>query len=135
MTSPPALLHNVIYHIHNRGVNHENIFIEERNYARFNPQKHKFVEDFRKWKHSSYGTLLSANQTFLQREQVMNWFSDRTEFESLHTDWIAESESVGFARKTNGKTNRNDIFHFCTAIRALNTPVLVQIPLILGSTS
>jgi putative transposase len=198
MTSPPALLHNVIYHIYNRGVNRQNIFIEERNYAHFlnlyakyiepvadtyaycllrnhfhvlvrikseeeiqqtlrvsetlrvlspsrqfsnffnayaksinkaynrtgslfqhpfgrvpvtkseqlyrvvmyihqNPQKHKFVEDFREWKYSSYGTLLSVDQTRLQRAQVMDWFSDRVEFESLHADWIADSESAGFA--------------------------------------
>ena len=35
MPSPPALHHDVIYHIYNRGVNHEDIFIEPRNYAYF----------------------------------------------------------------------------------------------------
>jgi len=157
MTSPAALVHDVIYHIYNRGVNRENIFVEERNYTHFlnlyakyiepladtyaycllrnhfhvlvrikyeeeiqhpfgrvpviqseqlyrvvmyihqNPQKHKFVEDFREWKYSSYGTLLSITPTCLHREQVMDWFNDRGEFESLHMDWISESESAGFA--------------------------------------
>ena len=35
MTSPSPLLYNTYYHIYNRGVNRENIFVEERNYALF----------------------------------------------------------------------------------------------------
>jgi putative transposase len=35
MTSPGALLYDAYYHIYNRGVNRENIFIEERNYRYF----------------------------------------------------------------------------------------------------
>jgi len=35
MTSPSPLLYNTYYHIYNRGVNRENIFIEERNYEHF----------------------------------------------------------------------------------------------------
>ena len=35
MTSPPPLLYDTYYHIYNRGVNRENIFIEERNYDLF----------------------------------------------------------------------------------------------------
>ncbi len=33
MTSPPAIQYDTYYHIYNRGINRENIFIEERNYA------------------------------------------------------------------------------------------------------
>jgi putative transposase len=66
-------------------------------YIHQNPQKHEFVDDFREWKYSSYGTLLSITPTRLQREQVMDWFNDCGEFESLHMDWISESESAGFA--------------------------------------
>ncbi len=35
MTSPPPLLFDTYYHIYNRGVNGEDIFIEERNYDLF----------------------------------------------------------------------------------------------------
>ena len=35
MTSPSPLLYDTYYHIYNRGVNGENIFIEERNYDLF----------------------------------------------------------------------------------------------------
>ena len=35
MTSPSPLIYDTYYHIYNRGVNGENIFIEERNYDLF----------------------------------------------------------------------------------------------------
>jgi putative transposase len=35
MTSPPPLLYDTYYHIYNRGVNGENLFLEERNYDLF----------------------------------------------------------------------------------------------------
>ncbi len=35
MTSPPLLFHDTYYHIYNRGVNRENVFIEDRNYGYF----------------------------------------------------------------------------------------------------
>jgi putative transposase len=35
MTSPPHILYNTFYHIYNRGINGENIFVQERNYSHF----------------------------------------------------------------------------------------------------
>jgi putative transposase len=35
MTSPSPLLHDAYYHIHNRGVNGEDLFVQERNYDLF----------------------------------------------------------------------------------------------------
>jgi putative transposase len=35
MTSPSPLLYDTYYHIYNRGVNGEDIFVEERNYDLF----------------------------------------------------------------------------------------------------
>ena len=35
MTSPSPLLYDTYYHVYNRGINRENIFIEERNYELF----------------------------------------------------------------------------------------------------
>ncbi len=35
MTSPSLLFHDTYYHIYNRGVNREDVFIEERNYGYF----------------------------------------------------------------------------------------------------
>jgi REP element-mobilizing transposase RayT len=35
MANPPAISHDTVYHIFNRGINRADIFIEERNYAYF----------------------------------------------------------------------------------------------------
>jgi putative transposase len=181
MTSPPALVRGVYYHIYNRGVNRENIFREERNYAYFlklyaqyiepvaetyaycllrnhfhllvrirdeetlkvsetfrvlnpshqfsnlfnayakainkaydrtgslfqhpfgrvavtgdayfmclvayihhNPQKHRFVDDFREWPYSSYQAHLSQQATCLKRDEVLEWFQGREGFAAFH---------------------------------------------------
>ena len=44
MTSPSPLLYEPYYHIYNRGVNRENIFIEERNYVYFLGLYAKYIE-------------------------------------------------------------------------------------------
>jgi len=199
MTSPSPLLFDTYYHIYNRGVNRENIFIEERNYEYFlrlyekhiepvaetfsycllrnhfhvlvktkseeeviktlkvsetfrvsdypskkfsdffnayaksinkaydrtgslfqhpfgrvpvtsdrqfwnviayihqNPQKHKFVDDFRDWKYSSYGILMSEKPTYLQRDEVMRWFGTKQEYLDLHKEWVTDAQSKWFA--------------------------------------
>lgn len=43
-------------------------------YIHQNPQKHGFVDDFRDWPYSSYGTLISDKDTRLDREAVQSWF-------------------------------------------------------------
>ena len=43
MTSPSAILPDTFYHIYNRGVNRENIFIEDRNYAYFMQLYEKYI--------------------------------------------------------------------------------------------
>ena len=44
MTSPTPLAYDTYYHIHNRGVNRENIFLEERNYGYFLNMYSKYIE-------------------------------------------------------------------------------------------
>jgi hypothetical protein len=43
-------------------------------YIHRNPEKHRFVADFRDWPYSSYHSLLSAQATRLKREAVIDWF-------------------------------------------------------------
>jgi putative transposase len=66
-------------------------------YIHQNPQKHKFVEDFRDWKWSSYGAILSEKPTKLQREYVINWFGGKKEYIDLHAQWVSDVESRWFA--------------------------------------
>ena len=55
-------------------------------YIHQNPQKHRFTEDFRKWKHSSYLVLSSDMPSSLQRESVMKLFGSREDFVRIHQE-------------------------------------------------
>lgn len=66
-------------------------------YIHQNPQKHKFVDDFREWKWSSYATFLTEKPTRLRRTEVLEWFSGRQRYEELHSQWVTDSESKWFA--------------------------------------
>jgi putative transposase len=66
-------------------------------YIHQNPQKHKFVKDFRNWKYSSYGVILSDKRTIIQQDEVMKWFGNRDEYLSLHKDWVTDAQSKWFA--------------------------------------
>jgi REP element-mobilizing transposase RayT len=66
-------------------------------YIHQNPQKHKFVADFRDWKWSSYGILLAEKPTSLKRDVVLDWFGGRQQYLDLHQEWVTEANSKWFA--------------------------------------
>jgi putative transposase len=66
-------------------------------YIHQNPQKHKFVEDFRDWKYSSYGISLSDKKTSVKRSEVLKWFGNKEQYLELHMHWLTEAESKWFA--------------------------------------
>ena len=53
-------------------------------YIHRNPQKHRLVADFREWPYSSYHSLLAAQPTRLQREEVLAWFDGAAGFVAAH---------------------------------------------------
>lgn len=55
-------------------------------YVHQNPQKHKFVNDFREWIYSSYHLLVSEAPTRLQRERVIQLFGSREDFVRIHQE-------------------------------------------------
>jgi len=46
-------------------------------YIHQNPQKHKFVKDFREWKWSSYEIIPAGISTRLRRDIVLDWFGGK----------------------------------------------------------
>lgn len=66
-------------------------------YIHQNPQKHKFVKDFRDWKYSSYGIILSDKKTSVKRSEVLEWFGNKEQYLKLHEHWVTEAESKWFA--------------------------------------
>jgi len=66
-------------------------------YIHQNPQKHKFVKDFRDWKYSSYGIILSDTKTSVNRSEVLRWFGNKEEYLKLHEHWVTDAESKWFS--------------------------------------
>ncbi|MBM3181241.1 MAG: hypothetical protein FJZ86_12920 [Chloroflexi bacterium] len=66
-------------------------------YIHQNPQKHGFVKDFRDWKWSSYGVLLSEKPTKLNRDVVMEWFGNKQSYIELHEQWVSDADAKWFA--------------------------------------
>ncbi|MBI5944193.1 MAG: hypothetical protein HY864_07480 [Chloroflexi bacterium] len=65
-------------------------------YIHQNPQKHKFVTDFRDWKYSSYGIILSDAKTSVNRNKVLDWFGNKADYLSLHTQWVTDAQAKWF---------------------------------------
>ena len=53
-------------------------------YIHINPQKHRFVTDFRRYKHSSYRILTSDETSFLMHAEVLKLFGGKEAFEAFH---------------------------------------------------
>jgi len=66
-------------------------------YIHQNPQKHKFIEDFRDWKYSSYGNILTDKRTIIKRDEVMHWFGAKDDYLSLHNQWVTDAQAKWFA--------------------------------------
>src|SRR3989304_3244346 len=66
-------------------------------YIHQNPRKHKFVDDFREWKWSSYGIIVAEQPTILKRDYVLDWFGGKDQYLELHKYWVTEAESKWFA--------------------------------------
>lgn len=55
-------------------------------YIHFNAEKHGICSDFSKYPFSSYQSFLDTTPSILQREEVLNWFGDKTDFIKFHYD-------------------------------------------------
>ena len=65
-------------------------------YIHQNPQKHGFVKDFRNWKYSSYGVILTGKPTVIKRNQVIKWFGTEEAYLELHNQWITDAQAKWF---------------------------------------
>jgi REP element-mobilizing transposase RayT len=66
-------------------------------YIHQNPQKHRFVKDFREWNYSSYTAVLAEGPTIIDREEMMHWFGTKEAYISLHSDWVELAQAQWFA--------------------------------------
>lgn len=71
------LLHRPFKHVH---VNKDHQFTQTAIYINVNAQKHKLVDDYSKYKWSSYHTILSDKPTKLFRNELLEWFGGKEKF-------------------------------------------------------
>lgn len=55
-------------------------------YIHLNPEKHRIIRDFRNYPYSSYHTHLKESVTKLSRQEVLDWFHGKKEYEKFHLD-------------------------------------------------
>lgn len=66
-------------------VNSDGYFTQLIFYIHANAQRHGFLHDFREYPHSSYSGILSEKPSALMRQEVLDWFGGRTQFEDFHS--------------------------------------------------
>jgi len=60
-------------------------------YIHLNPQRHGIVKDFEKYSHSSYRLLISDENTFLRRDEVLGWFGSKESYIQAHRSYGDEA--------------------------------------------
>ena len=53
-------------------------------YIHYNPEKHRILNDFRNYQHSSFQSLMSDLKTYPEREEVFEWFGGKKDFIEFH---------------------------------------------------
>ncbi|RLD30822.1 MAG: hypothetical protein DRI88_05250 [Bacteroidetes bacterium] len=64
----------------------EDYYTKMITYIHLNPVRHTFVSKPEDWNYSSYKTILSDAKTWLEKEEVINSFSDRDNFIYCHLE-------------------------------------------------
>jgi len=74
-------------------------YVEDKNYFNTlvmyihnNPKRHGFVDDFKEWTFTSYHEILSDEPTFLQRNEVLQWFGGKEAFIQLHEEYSKQKQ-------------------------------------------
>ena len=67
-------------------VKDENYLTQLIRYIHLNPQKHRIVDDFRSYEHSSYQGHLDRADIFLSSDEVINWFGGSEGYIEFHRE-------------------------------------------------
>jgi len=62
----------------------EKYFKKVVHYIHYNPVDAKLMSDPARWEFSSFSTVLSTNETFLKRDELIEWFHDLENFKVVH---------------------------------------------------
>lgn len=67
-------------------VNDDSYFARLVYYIHANPQTHQLINDFKEWRWSSYQRILLEKQTKLKKDEVLDWFGNKQQFEKFHNE-------------------------------------------------
>lgn len=70
-------------------VNKESHFTQAVIYIHANAQRHNLCTDFTEYKWTSWHSMLSANETMLNRTEVLDWFGGQEQFIKAHQNMAA----------------------------------------------
>ena len=65
-------------------VNSDEYFTTLLYYIHFNAQHHRMIKDFRDWEFSSWHGLLNNEPSFLEKQEVIEWFGNKEHFIKAH---------------------------------------------------
>lgn len=68
-------------------VTSDKYFIHLVSYIHRNPQKHNFVTDFHCYPYSSYKAIYQQRQSYVETQEVLNWFTTIERFENYHNQF------------------------------------------------
>ena len=81
-------------HLKRNKIKDENYLINLILYVHLNPVKHKFCDDFREYKHSSFLSYISDKPSSLTREFVLELFGGKDNFTFQHKESKIKYEDV-----------------------------------------
>ena len=81
-------------HLKRNKIKDENYLINLILYVHLNPVKHKFCDDFREYKHSSFLSYISDKPSSLTREFVLELFGGKDNFIFQHKESKIKYEDV-----------------------------------------
>jgi REP element-mobilizing transposase RayT len=65
-------------------IQNERYFIQLVNYIHKNPVKHGIQNNYKNYIYSSYGIIVGNSDTYLNRDEVIDWFGGKLEFIQYH---------------------------------------------------
>jgi REP element-mobilizing transposase RayT len=65
-------------------VKEDSYFTQLVYYIHSNPQHHNLINDFRKWRWSSYERILLDKPSALKKQEVIEWFGNKQMYEQYH---------------------------------------------------
>ncbi len=62
-------------------------------YIHYNPVHHNFTKNIKKWKYSSFQAFLSKRNSYIEKQEVLNWFDDLENFMYFHKNGLEGFEA------------------------------------------